>query len=92
MVDASGRSIVDPRKSNRSWKPGFHYTKFCSAYAVRRGRVNTGANSNRRNGVNIRSNPNYILKQIVNAVKKKPVAKAKKPALRKRKVKNTKRL
>jgi len=91
-VDAKGKTIYDPIKAAKVYHPGFHYTKFCSAYAVRRGRVNTGANSNRRNGVNIRSNPNYILKQIVNAVKKKPVAKAKKPALRKRKVKNTKRL
>jgi len=92
LVDAKGKTIYDPIKAAKVYHPGFHYTKFCSAYAVRRGRVNTGANSNRRNGVNIRSNPNYILKQIVNAVKKKPVAKAKKPALRKRKVKNTKRL
>jgi len=47
MIDAKGRSIVDPRKSDRKWKPGFHYTKFCAAYAVRRGLVSTGANSNR---------------------------------------------
>ena len=43
MVDASGKTIVDPRYSNRSWKPGFHYTKFCSAYGVRRGFAKTGS-------------------------------------------------
>jgi len=47
MIDASGRTIVDPRKSNRSWKPGFHYTKFCSAYGVRRGVAQTGNNKTR---------------------------------------------
>ena len=47
MIDASGRTIVDPRKSDRSWKPGFHYTKFCSAYGVRRGVAQTGNNSTR---------------------------------------------
>jgi hypothetical protein len=47
MIDASGRTIVDPRKSNRSWKPGFHYTKFCSAYGVRRGVAQTGNNRTR---------------------------------------------
>jgi hypothetical protein len=47
MIDASGKTIVDPRRSNRSWKPGFHYTKFCSAYAVRRGVAQTGNNKTR---------------------------------------------
>ena len=47
LVDASGKTIADPRKANRSYKPGFHYTKFCSAYAVRRGLAKTGSNSNR---------------------------------------------
>ena len=47
MIDASGKTIVDPRKSNRSWKPGFHYTKFCSAYGVRRGVAQTGNNKTR---------------------------------------------
>jgi len=47
MIDASGKTIVDPRKSNRSWKPGFHYTKFCSAYGVRRGVAQTGNNATR---------------------------------------------
>jgi hypothetical protein len=46
MIDASGKTIVDPRRSDRKWKPGFHYTKFCSAYAVRRGAVRTGRNTN----------------------------------------------
>jgi hypothetical protein len=49
LVDASGKTIADPRKANRSYKPGFHYTKFCSAYAVRRGFAKTGTNSNRGN-------------------------------------------
>jgi hypothetical protein len=47
MIDASGKTIVDPRRSNRSWKPGFHYTKFCSAYGVRRGVAQTGNNRSR---------------------------------------------
>lgn len=47
MIDASGKTIVDPRKSNRSWKPGFHYTTFCSAYGVRRGVAQTGNNKTR---------------------------------------------
>jgi hypothetical protein len=47
MIDAKGRTIVDPRKSDRKWHPGYHYTRFCSAYAVRRGAANTGSNSNR---------------------------------------------
>jgi hypothetical protein len=47
MIDASGKTIVDPRKCNRCWKPGFHYTKFCSAYGVRRGFAKTGSNRNR---------------------------------------------
>jgi hypothetical protein len=46
MIDAKGRTIVDPRKSERKWHPGFHYTRFCSAYGVRRGAANTG-NKNR---------------------------------------------
>ena len=52
MIDAKGRSIVDPRKSDRRWRPGFHYTKFCSAYAVRRGAVTTGSPANRSNRAN----------------------------------------
>ena len=47
MIDASGKTIVDPRRSNRSWKPGFHYTKFCSAYGIRRGVAQTGNNKTR---------------------------------------------
>mgnify|MGYP003332356593 CR=1 FL=1 len=47
MIDASGKTIVDPRRSDRKWKPGFHYTKFCAAYGVMRGAVRTG---NLRNG------------------------------------------
>ena len=47
IVDASGKTITDPRKADRNYKPGFHYTKFCSAYGVRRGFAKTGSNSNR---------------------------------------------
>jgi hypothetical protein len=51
IVDASGKTITDPRRADRNYKPGFHYTKFCSAYGVRRGFAKTGNNSN-RNGNN----------------------------------------
>jgi hypothetical protein len=54
IVDASGNTITDPRKADRSYKPGFHYTKFCSAYGVRRGFAKTGNNTN-RNGVIIQN-------------------------------------
>ncbi len=47
IVDASGRTISDPRKADRKYKPGFHYTKFCSAYGVRQGFAKTGTNANR---------------------------------------------
>jgi hypothetical protein len=43
LVDARGRTIVDPRKADRSYKPGFHYTTFCSAFGVKRGMVTTGS-------------------------------------------------
>jgi len=60
MIDASGKTIIDPRRSDRKWKPGFHYTKFCSAYGVRLGAVRTGnkANGNTIKNVNtpVRSN------------------------------------
>jgi len=47
MIDASGNTIRDPRKANMKYRPGYHYTKFCSAWAVRRGIAQTGRNSNR---------------------------------------------
>ena len=47
LVDASGKTIVDPRKANLNYHPGFHYSKFCSAWAVRRGVAQTGNNTNR---------------------------------------------
>jgi hypothetical protein len=47
IVDASGKTITDPRKADRNYTPGFHYTKFCSAYIVKRGMAQTGNNSNR---------------------------------------------
>jgi len=51
LVDASGRTITDPRKADRNYKPGFHYTKFCSAYGVRPGFAKTGNNVNRNHGL-----------------------------------------
>jgi hypothetical protein len=62
IVDASGHTISDPRKADRCYKPGFHYTKFCSAYGVRRGFAKTGTNSNRGNGRI--SNRNSINSQV----------------------------
>ena len=47
IVDASGKTITDPRRADRNYKPGFHYTLFCSAYGVRRGFAKTGNNRNR---------------------------------------------
>ena len=37
IVDASGKTIVDPRKANRNYGGGLNYTKFCSAYGVKNG-------------------------------------------------------
>jgi len=51
LVDASGQTITDPRKADRNYKPGFHYTKFCSAYGVRPGFAKTGNNVNRNHGL-----------------------------------------
>jgi hypothetical protein len=45
LVDAKGHTISDPRKADRSYKPGFHYTTFCSAYGVKKGEVTTGNNN-----------------------------------------------
>jgi len=47
LVDASGKTIVDPRKANLNYQPGFHYSKFCSAWGVRPGMAQTGNNNNR---------------------------------------------
>jgi len=47
LVDASGKTISDPRKANRNYIPGYHYTKFCSAYGVKPGMAKTGSNRNR---------------------------------------------
>lgn len=52
LVDASGHTISDPRKADRNYKPGFHYTKFCSAYGVRPGLAKTGNNANRNGNKN----------------------------------------
>ena len=55
IIDASGKTISDPRKADRNYKPGFHYTKFCSAYGVRRGFAKTGTNANRNGPTNSRA-------------------------------------
>ena len=52
IVDASGKTITDPRKADRNYKPGFHYSKFCSAYGVRAGFAKTGNNANRNGRAN----------------------------------------
>ena len=36
LVDASGKTITDPRRANRAY-PGLNYSKFCSAYFVKAG-------------------------------------------------------
>ncbi len=36
LVDASGKTITDPRRANRAY-PGLNYSKFCSAYMVKAG-------------------------------------------------------
>jgi hypothetical protein len=36
LVDASGKTITDPRKADRKY-PGLNYSKFCSAYCVKAG-------------------------------------------------------
>lgn len=69
LIDASGKTIVDPRKSNRKWKPGFHYTKFCAAYGVMRGRVRTGNNNNGRNVANVNSPQKVTLRNVNNTVR-----------------------
>jgi hypothetical protein len=58
IVDASGHTITDPRKADRNYTPGFHYTKFCSAYIVKRGMAQTGNNANRNGKVTV--NPTQL--------------------------------
>lgn len=50
LVDAKGKTIYDPIKASKVYHPGFSYTKFCAAYAVKRGYVSTGNNTNRQMG------------------------------------------
>ena len=47
IVDASGYTITDPRKADRNYRPGFHYTTFVAAFGVRRGFTQTGAKEDR---------------------------------------------
>lgn len=42
MTDASGKTIKDPRKSNRKY-PGLNYSKFCGAFCVRANRAGSGS-------------------------------------------------
>lgn len=37
IVDASGKTIRDPRRANRNYGGGLNYSRFCSAYAVKCG-------------------------------------------------------
>lgn len=55
LVDASGRTIKDPRRANRNY-PGLNYSKFCSAYCVKcqAGRI---ALARSRNGMRNRLRP-----------------------------------
>jgi hypothetical protein len=73
MIDASGKTIVDPRRSDRKWKPGFHYTKFCAAYGVMRGAARTGnsTNGNIVQHVNTPRRANGSINTNTNANKKK---------------------
>lgn len=44
LIDASGKLITDPRKANRRY--GYNYSKFCSAFCIKAGRVHTGSPKN----------------------------------------------
>lgn len=44
LVDAKGKTIRDPRKCARNY-PGLNYSKFCTAFCVKRDKVYTGARS-----------------------------------------------
>lgn len=76
LVDASGKTIVDPRKSNRKWTPGFHYTKFCAAYGVKRGAVRTGNNNNGNAERNVNSPQKVAVRNAENIVKQMAVRQA----------------
>ena len=47
IVDASGKTIADPRRANRKY-PGLNYSKFCSAYCVKVGAGKTALARSRR--------------------------------------------
>lgn len=44
ITDAKGRTIRDPRKCSRNY-PGLNYSKFCTAFCVKRDRAVTGNKS-----------------------------------------------
>ena len=69
LIDASGKTIVDPRKSNRKWHPGFHYTKFCAAYEVQRGAVRTGNNENGNAVKNVNSPQKVAVRNAQNVAR-----------------------
>jgi hypothetical protein len=69
LVDASGKTIVDPRRSDRKWHPGFHYTKFCAAYEVQRGAVRTGNNNNGNNIKNVNSPQKVAVRNAKNVAR-----------------------
>lgn len=69
LVDASGKTIVDPRRSDRKWHPGFHYTKFCAAYEVMRGAVRTGNNRNGNAVKNVNSPQRVAVRNAQNVAR-----------------------
>ncbi len=44
LIDASGKLITDPRRANRRY--GYNYSKFCSAFCIKAGKVKTGSVKN----------------------------------------------
>ena len=58
IVDASGKTIYDPRRANRKY-PGLNYTTFCSAYCVMKNKAVSGT----------RSSPGLKVNRSLNRVK-----------------------
>lgn len=44
LVDASGKTIVDPRRANRNY-PGLNYRLYCCSYCVKKDGAGTGSRS-----------------------------------------------
>lgn len=58
LVDASGKTIYDPRRADRKY-PGLNYTKFCCAYCVMKNKAVSGN----------RSSPGLKVNRSLNRVK-----------------------